>query len=83
MQESSVYLVTITVLVSHLAHSSTQKMEANCTFEKFIESQWTAWLYIPENRHKLNYRCENLKSYTYAGFCVLEHVVRIVTTNEG
>jgi hypothetical protein len=37
-------------------------MEAICSSETSVDTQWTIRRYIPEG-YTLNYRCENLKSY--------------------
>jgi hypothetical protein len=60
---SSALLSTCFLLVSCLAYSSTLKMEATCSSEKWVGFQRTTRLYIPEGRTLSNHRCENLKSY--------------------
>jgi hypothetical protein len=48
---------------SGLAYYSTLKMEAICSSETSVDSQWTIWRYIPEDGTIHKHRCENLKSY--------------------
>jgi hypothetical protein len=39
------------------------KMEAICSSEMSVDTQWTTQRYIPEYGNFHNHRCENLKSY--------------------
>jgi hypothetical protein len=50
-------------LVSCLAYFLTLKMEAICSSETSVGSQWTTRRYIPEDGTIHNHRIENLKSY--------------------
>jgi hypothetical protein len=47
--EPEVLLATCFMLVSVLAFSLALNMGATCYSETFIEFQWTAWYYIPED----------------------------------
>jgi hypothetical protein len=38
------------MLIACLAYSSTLKMEATCSSKTLVDSQWTTWHYIPEDR---------------------------------
>jgi hypothetical protein len=42
---------------------STLEMEAICSSETSVDTQWTTWHYIPEVGTLHNHCCENLKSY--------------------
>jgi hypothetical protein len=44
---------------------STLKMEAICSSEMSVNTQWTTRRYIPEGGTLHNHRCENLKSLPY------------------
>jgi hypothetical protein len=50
------------MLVSCLAYSSVLKMEATCSSETSVDSQWTTRRCISEERTLLNHSCQNLKS---------------------
>jgi hypothetical protein len=50
--------------------SSTLKMEAICSSETSVETQWTTWRHIPEDDTPHNHGCENLKSYNRIFLCI-------------
>jgi hypothetical protein len=58
-------LPPIFTLVSWLAYSLTQKMEATCSSATSVDLQWTTQSYIPEDRTLYNQDCENLNSYIH------------------
>jgi hypothetical protein len=52
------------ILVSCAVYSSTMKMEATCSPQMLISSQWTSWNLIPVDTTGYNECCDNLKSFT-------------------
>jgi hypothetical protein len=57
-------LTSAFTLVSCLAYSSTQKIEATCSSETSTEFQRTTQHYVPEAVSPHNLPCANLKSYS-------------------
>jgi hypothetical protein len=60
------YKLAACMLVSCSGYFSTLKIEAICSSETLVDSQWT-WRYIPENGTLHNHRCGKGKAITVTG----------------